>query len=332
MNIEAEKQRIRAFFSGPPKARPRVAYERWYGIAREACGQFARRAVFATPARDPVDLKQLTSTAYGKVPCLFGGVTVAAVRQQWPTWADKPMIPLLQINCTTLPFRPRGLEDIDVLTVFGSYLDANSYPYHRDLENGESWLVRSYSRSHDVLTPAPAPARRLAERLGFRQLAHNWPNPSPSHLSWSSNLDQPSPQSEAGEERALLIQMMLYRHYQASAGEHWAEYERDAGGNNWGLFTTEINATRINQVLHPWTRNLPGLKLGGWPTYSGNEGFPIRLPATLDVPSGYEFVFQIPDLAGWSWNTSATDVTMALFFRDMTSTTPRWAMFRRRQT
>lgn len=70
----------------------------------------------------------------------FGRVNLALPGEEWPHFANKPMLALAQINLTALPFRPPGLEDLELITVF---IGPDELP--SDAPNGEGWLLRAYS-------------------------------------------------------------------------------------------------------------------------------------------------------------------------------------------
>lgn len=70
----------------------------------------------------------------------FGRIRLAEVNEGWPMHADKPMIPLCQLNLTESPYVPSNLEDIAFLTIF---ISAQELPL--DTPNGEGWELRAYS-------------------------------------------------------------------------------------------------------------------------------------------------------------------------------------------
>lgn len=76
-------------------------------------------------------------------PCAswFGGHAVALPTEENPVWDGKPMLPLLQVNCAELPYRPPALANTALLVVWLSLEDMElaSKP------NGTSWLLREYA-------------------------------------------------------------------------------------------------------------------------------------------------------------------------------------------
>lgn len=69
----------------------------------------------------------------------FGKVAYCTEDESWPTQNGEPMYALAQINVTHLPYRPKGLEDIDFIAIF---IDSNELP--TDASNGDNWLLRAY--------------------------------------------------------------------------------------------------------------------------------------------------------------------------------------------
>ena len=84
----------------------------------------------------------------------FGRVRVALPHEGWPSHGGKPMLPLCQINCAELPYRPDGLSDVALISAFISQVDL---PY--DAPNGEGWALRAYAALDglvEVREPQPA--------------------------------------------------------------------------------------------------------------------------------------------------------------------------------
>lgn len=70
----------------------------------------------------------------------FGRIRVALPHEIWPTDDGKPMLPLCQINCAELPYKPDALSDIALISVF---ITQNELP--SDTPNGEGWSLRTYA-------------------------------------------------------------------------------------------------------------------------------------------------------------------------------------------
>jgi uncharacterized protein YwqG len=84
----------------------------------------------------------------------FGGRFVARSEEDWPLDNGQPMIPLLQVRTCELPYRPLALEGIALFTVF---IGPRELPIDLPAENGDGWLLRSYS-SLDELSALVPPA------------------------------------------------------------------------------------------------------------------------------------------------------------------------------
>ena len=70
----------------------------------------------------------------------FGRIRVALPHEIWPTDDGKPMLPLCQINCAELPYKPDALSDIALISVFITQDELPS-----DTPNGEGWSLRTYA-------------------------------------------------------------------------------------------------------------------------------------------------------------------------------------------
>jgi uncharacterized protein YwqG len=71
----------------------------------------------------------------------FGHVSVCATGESWPETGGRPMHALCQINLTGIPFRPKRLEDVEMLAVF---IGPDTLPM--DEPNGQNWCIRAYPR------------------------------------------------------------------------------------------------------------------------------------------------------------------------------------------
>ena len=77
----------------------------------------------------------------------FGRVTHALPGESWPHQDGQPMHALAQVNLIEFPHRPKGLEDVDFITLF---IGPKRLPV--DDANGTNWLIRTYN-SIDELVP-----------------------------------------------------------------------------------------------------------------------------------------------------------------------------------
>jgi uncharacterized protein YwqG len=88
----------------------------------------------------------------------FGRVNVALPGESWPASGGAPMHPLCQINVVELPFRPAGLEDVQMVTVF---IGPSELPY--ETPNGVGWCLRAY-QDVQALVPLEGAPRGSAIR------------------------------------------------------------------------------------------------------------------------------------------------------------------------
>ena len=70
----------------------------------------------------------------------FGRIRVALPHEIWPTHDGKPMLPICQINCAELPYKPDALSDIALISVFMGQDELPS-----DTPNGDGWALRTYA-------------------------------------------------------------------------------------------------------------------------------------------------------------------------------------------
>lgn len=80
----------------------------------------------------------------------FGKVNLCSKGEGWPESNGKPMHALCQLNLTKLPYRPKGLDDIQFLTVF---IGPDNLP--EDTPNGEGWCLRAYKSIDDLVELVP---------------------------------------------------------------------------------------------------------------------------------------------------------------------------------
>jgi hypothetical protein len=69
----------------------------------------------------------------------FGRVNLALPGEGWPMTDGQPLHALAQIDLTQLPYRPAGLDDLAVITIF-----ITDEPPEGDRPNGEGWCLRAY--------------------------------------------------------------------------------------------------------------------------------------------------------------------------------------------
>ncbi|MCC5850838.1 MAG: DUF1963 domain-containing protein [Verrucomicrobia bacterium] len=79
----------------------------------------------------------------------FGGHAVSLPDEAVPDFAGKLMFPLLQINCSELPYLPEQLSGTELLVV---WLNQDEIPF--DKSNDDGWLIREY-KNLEGLRPVP---------------------------------------------------------------------------------------------------------------------------------------------------------------------------------
>ncbi|MBO0765644.1 MAG: DUF1963 domain-containing protein [Hyphomicrobiaceae bacterium] len=96
----------------------------------------------------------------------FGRVGVAAPGESWPTWRDKPLWPLCQLDLREAGYRPPILADLTFLALFiaGNYWEGD-FPYLVDPGSGDAatWGLRAYT-AVDGLVALPAPDHGTSPR------------------------------------------------------------------------------------------------------------------------------------------------------------------------
>lgn len=75
-------------------------------------------------------------------PCAswFGGHAVKLSNETIPEYNGKKMFPLLQVNCSELPFVPKQLNEIALFVV---WINQEELPFDKD--HGDGWLIREYT-------------------------------------------------------------------------------------------------------------------------------------------------------------------------------------------
>ncbi|CAG9296879.1 DUF1963 domain-containing protein [Celerinatantimonas diazotrophica] len=76
----------------------------------------------------------------------FGKVSFCRSGEEWPMQDGEPMHALAQINLTDFPFKPKGLEDIEFITIF---IGPEELPIHAS--NGNNWQIRTYEKVSDLI-------------------------------------------------------------------------------------------------------------------------------------------------------------------------------------
>jgi len=99
----------------------------------------------------------------------FGKVAFCSNGEEWPLFDGEQMHALAQINLADLPYKPKGLEDLEFIAIF---IGPNELPV--DEPNGTKWLIRTYSNlsqlipleaaeTNSGIKPFPMKAREVQE-------------------------------------------------------------------------------------------------------------------------------------------------------------------------
>lgn len=73
-------------------------------------------------------------------PSLLGAVTHGQGNEVWPCRKNRPLSPILQLNLANVPFLPKGLEQVEFLTLF-----LDSSVGKEEVDPSEAWEFRTYS-------------------------------------------------------------------------------------------------------------------------------------------------------------------------------------------
>lgn len=125
----------------------------------------------------------------------FGGCAIARPDESVPEFDGKPMFPLLQVNCSELPYVPAKLVGTALFVV---WLNHTVIPF--DLPHGQGWLIREYA-SLDGLEPVVnAPKPGFIKPFPVRWLLSETEGPAWEEASGLVDLDSVNFSEEASEE------------------------------------------------------------------------------------------------------------------------------------
>jgi uncharacterized protein YwqG len=103
----------------------------------------------------------------------FGGRFVGLPGEEWPLNGRLPMIPLLQVRTDELPYLHEALYDIALFNVF---IGPDELPIDLPAENGEGWVLRSYS-TLEGLVELPKPTENRVRVFPVRWFASETEGP-----------------------------------------------------------------------------------------------------------------------------------------------------------
>jgi hypothetical protein len=125
----------------------------------------------------PASIAQLGETPAHTDPLgsWFGGHGMMLPSEGIPVSGDKPMFPLLQVNCAELPYRPPALVNTALL-VF--WINPVNYAVV-DCPNGEGWLLREYASLEGLV-----PVTDVPKPKGLKTLPITWTRTDTEAPSW----------------------------------------------------------------------------------------------------------------------------------------------------
>jgi hypothetical protein len=161
------------------------------------------------------------------VTSFFGGRFVGNPGEPWPATDGKPMIPLLQIRSDELAYRPAALKEWELLNVF---IGPDKLPTDLPAENGDGWLVRSYSKLEN-LEPLATPAE-----IAVRPFPIRWQLSSSEAPIWDDAWELHDLSEFNKLEDAIEL---FYDRYQAQSRTKvggWPSYTQGSPGSDGFVF------------------------------------------------------------------------------------------------
>ena len=84
----------------------------------------------------------------------FGRVCLARPGEAWPTWRDKPLWPLCQLNISEAQYLPKNLGDLCMISIYIAEPLVDSLTFCIGITNDESdhpWRMRTYQNFEDLV-------------------------------------------------------------------------------------------------------------------------------------------------------------------------------------
>lgn len=122
----------------------------------------------------------------------FGDVRLQLPDEIWPEFHGKPLWPLCQLNLTAAPFRPEGLRDLEMITVFISqhFMEmAGNVVDCTDVAPVGGWFIRCYSSMADLveISPPDHDSPLFIQEARWRKNAYSdFPDPDKGLISLTS--------------------------------------------------------------------------------------------------------------------------------------------------
>ncbi len=173
----------------------------------------------------------------------FGRVRVALPHENWPLDEGLPMIPLCQINCAELPYRPESLDNVALVTVF---VAPDGLPPF-GTPNGEGWLLRAYADLSGLVEIQEPSGCRLIRMMGeeIRVLPARW-DVVDDYPSWIDFMDEASDELIETLEADDEFDPLGHQHYSKVGGwpsliQHRLDWRR-VGGDSRTRYVFQIDS------------------------------------------------------------------------------------------
>lgn len=165
----------------------------------------------------------------------FGGQFFMLEDEAWPTCAGLELAPVLQIRVSELPSIPEQLADITLLTLFAN---PELLSTENPSENGDGWLIRSYSGIDGLVSKRPHNEIEYAPRpFQIRWQARPAEGPGWSDIGRLINYDDIMKDDEFFEK--------CLERYDASSSTKvggWPPYIQEGPGNVEGDFVFQVSS------------------------------------------------------------------------------------------
>jgi hypothetical protein len=120
----------------------------------------------------------------------FGYVNVLGVDEEWPEIEGVPFSPILQLDCTQLPFRSDELADVRLVTIFARPDEVSS-------DFGTDFVLRSYTSADQLVPPlgmcGQSPGR--PRFITFLPPEQSYPDPNDLPPGLKVHLEDEEPES-----------------------------------------------------------------------------------------------------------------------------------------
>lgn len=170
----------------------------------------------------------------GGISSWFGGQFVGVDGEAWPVGEGGLMVPLIQVRTDELPFRPKALEGIALLTVF---IGPKKLPLSRPAKNGDGWVIRTYPSIESL---RPLTHGGLVSRV--RPFPIRWSLAEAEGPHWYAAWELAEPEMREFNELPNAVEV-LHQRYKASFSTKvggWPTYAQEP--TNEGGFAIQISS------------------------------------------------------------------------------------------